>query len=326
LVKFGLMLRRRWKPERSETSPSREFELILQMAEEAEKLGFYSVFMDDHLHTWGNMDSCFECYTSLAAIAMRTSKLRFGPLVTGAGYRNPAILAKMTSTLDVMSNGRLEFGIGAGWYEEEHRSYGYRFKRLTQRTQQLRETVQIIKKMWTEEKPTFHGRHFSIDGPINSPKPIQKPHPPIMIGGAHEKLTLRVVAELADRSNFETPPTIEDCLRKFKLIDKYCEDFGRGANSVERTLYRDVCVEEDTKAAKSRALLFKPADMSAEAFLAPKIVGNPDECVHQFNKYVEQVGVRYIILRTLVPDTAKLVPDIDQVRLLARDVLPRVTD
>ena len=100
------------------------------MASEAEKLGFHGVFQDDHIHSWGNMDACFECYTTLAAVSARTSKVRLGPLVTCAAYRNPSLVAKMSATLDVISNGRLEFGIGAGWHKEEYNGYGYPFENL----------------------------------------------------------------------------------------------------------------------------------------------------------------------------------------------------
>jgi F420-dependent oxidoreductase-like protein len=304
----------------SEASPAAQFELMLKIAEEAERLGFYSGFLYDHFHTYPAVttNSCFECYTALSAIAMRTSKLRLGQLVTCASYRNPALLAKMAASLDVISNGRLEFGIGAGWYEGEYKSYGYRFESPAVRVRQLREAVQIIKKMWTEEKATFQGKYFTVDSAVNSPKPVQKPHPPIIIAGSGEKLMLKVVAHFADRSNLGIAVTLEECVRKYGIIEQYCMNFGRDRDSVERTLFREVFVAEDGQSARLRALQSKPPGATEKAFLDSRIIGDPDECVRQFNRYAEKAGVRYFILR--VPGAAELEP----IRLLSREVLPRL--
>jgi len=303
-----------------EIPPAAQFDLMLKIAEEADRLGFYSGFLYDHFHTYPTVttDSCFECYTALSAIAMRTSKLRLGQLVTCTSYRSPALLAKMAASLDVISKGRLEFGIGAGWYEAEYKAYGYPFESTPVRVRQLREAVQIIKKMWTEEKATFQGKYFTVDAAINSPKPIQKPHPPIIIAGSGEKLMLKAVAQLADRSNLGISITLDDCVKKYSLIEQYCRTSGRDEHSVERTLFREVYVAEDGGSARSRALQSKPADLSEKTFLESRIIGDPDECVSQFNEYAEKAKVRYFILR--VPEAAGLEP----IRLLARHVLPKV--
>ncbi|MCJ7455187.1 LLM class F420-dependent oxidoreductase [Candidatus Bathyarchaeota archaeon] len=321
LTKFGLMIPQGWRLDLPrDRSPTEQFELMIKIAEEIERLGFDSGFLYDHLITYPTIttESCFECYTSLAAIAMRTSKLRLGQLVTCTSYRNPALVAKMAATLDVISGGRLEFGIGAGWYEHEYQAYGYRFESPSVRIRQLREAVQIIRKMWTEEKATFHGKYFSVDGAINSPKPIQKPHPPIMIGGNGEKLTLKAVARLADRSDLSAAITLDECVRKFGIIDQHCRDFGRDPSTIERTLHREVYVARDGRAARSRALQSKPSGVSEEAFLKSRIIGDPKECASQFNDYVEQAGVRYFILRA--PDAVEL----ESLRLLAGEVFPNV--
>jgi len=301
-------------------TPPAQFDLMLKIADEADRLGFYSGFLYDHFHTYPTVttDSCFECYTALSAIAMRTSKLRLGQLVTCTSYRNPALLAKMAASLDVISKGRLEFGIGAGWYEAEYKAYGYRFESIAVRVRQLREAVHIIKKMWTEEKATFQGKYFTIDAAINSPKPIQKPHPPIIIAGSGDKLILKAVAQLADRSNLGISITLDECVRKYSLIEQYCRNSGRDEHSVERTLFREVYVAEDGESARSRALQSKPPDLSEKTFLESRIIGDPDECVRQFNEYAKNAEVRYFILR--VPDAARLEP----IRLLTKEVLPKV--
>ena len=321
MARFGVIIPQGWRLDLpSGMLPAEQFELMITIAQEVERMGFYSGFLYDHFHTYptATTGSCFECYTSLAAIAMRTSKLRLGQLVTCTSYRNPALLAKMAAMLDVISKGRLEFGIGAGWYENEYRAYGYRFETPPVRIRQLREAVQIIRKLWTEERASFHGRYFYVDAAINSPKPIQKPHPPIMIGGSGEKLMLKAVARFADRSDFSASVTLDECIRKYKLIEEYSRDFGRDPSSIERTLHREVYVAEDGKQARSRAVQSKPLDLSEEAFLKSRIVGDPDECAKQFNEYVRQAEVGYFILR--VPDAV----DLEPLRLLASDVLLRV--
>ena len=144
----------------------------------------------------------FECWTTIAAISQLTTTIRLGQMVGCASYRNPALLAKITSTVDVISGGRLDWGIGAGWYENEYLAYGYDFPRPAVRIAGLADTVEIVKRMWTEPETTFSGRVHSVTGAQCDPKPLQQPHPPIWIGGSGEQLTLRVVAEHADYSNF----------------------------------------------------------------------------------------------------------------------------
>lgn len=321
LTKFGVMIPQGLRSDLpSKMLPADQFELVIKIAQELERLEFYSGFLFDHFYTFPTptADSCFECYTSLAAIAMRTSKLRLGQLVTSASYRNPALLAKMAATFDVISKGRLEFGIGAGWYKNEYGAYGYPFESPYVRVRQLREAVQIIRRMWTEEKATLHGKYFSVDAAFNNPKPVQKPYPPIMIGGSGEKLTLKVVAQLADRSNFDQSVTLDQCVRKYKLIEQYCRKHGRDPNSIEKTLLREVYVARDREMARSKALRSRPSNLSEEDFLQSRIVGDPDECVRQLNECVERAEVGYLILRVL--DAAEL----ESLRLLRSEVLPRV--
>ena len=148
----------------------------------------------------------FECWTTLAALSQRTSNVRLGQMVGCAPYRNPGLLAKITSNIDVMSGGRLDWGVGAGWYEHEYNGYGYGFPAAKDRIRMLRETVEIVKSMWSEPDTTYDGKFFQLRGAQCDPKPVQHPHPPIWIGGGGEQLTLRVVARHADCSNFGGKP------------------------------------------------------------------------------------------------------------------------
>ncbi|MCB1293017.1 MAG: TIGR03560 family F420-dependent LLM class oxidoreductase, partial [Mycobacterium sp.] len=163
-----------------------------------------SIWVYDHFHTVPEptLETTFECWTITATLARDTRRVKIGQMVGCNGYRNPALYAKIASTVDVASHGRLYAGIGAGWYEHEWRAYGYGFPDVPERMRMFREAVQIIHAMWTEPAPTFHGRHYTIDGAINEPRGVQTPHPPLWIGGGGERATLKLVAQYGDASNF----------------------------------------------------------------------------------------------------------------------------
>ena len=202
-VTIGLTLPQGWLDEFPSKKPHEQFLFSRSVALKAEKLGYDAGYVYDHfVPYYGNNSSgpFLEAYTLLSAIASVTSKLRIGQVVTCNSYRHPSLLAKMTSTLDAISNGRLEFGIGAGWFEKEYLSYGYRFDSAMSRVEQLDESLKIIKKMWSNEKSSFKGKHYSLNNAICNPKPVQKPHPPIMVGGGGNKM-MEVVARHATRYN-----------------------------------------------------------------------------------------------------------------------------
>jgi len=203
MIRFGCIIPQGWLGELAGCVHGREFEATKNVALQCEKLGFDSIWVYDHFITFpATTQACFESWTTLSALATLTKNVGLGQIVTCNSYRYPSVLAKMGATLDVISNGRLNLGIGAGWYKLEYNAYGIPYPKDSVRIAQLREAVQIIKKMWTEDEPSFHGQYYTIDKAINSPKPIQKPHPPILIGGRGKKLTLGVMAEFADRCNF----------------------------------------------------------------------------------------------------------------------------
>ncbi len=181
-----------------------DFDHVIQVARECERLGYDSVWVYDHLSPyWSPSGRALECWTTLSAVAARTGNVKVGSLVTNVGFRNPGLLAKMSSTIDNISGGRLILGLGTGdrMSRQELSSYGYGFPSLTERIERLRETVQILKAMWTQDETTFHGKHFKTSHAVNLPKPKQRPHPPIWIGGKHLRI-LDVVAELADGWNY----------------------------------------------------------------------------------------------------------------------------
>jgi len=213
-----------------------KYETMSRCAKEAEQAGFDAVWVYDHFHTvpTPQLESVFECWTSMAGLARDTKTIRLGQMVTCNSYRPPSLLAKMASCIDVMSHGRLILGIGAGWYEHEYDAYGYAYPETPERLRMLRESLQVIKAMWTQDEASFDGSHYQVRGAINEPKPVQKPHPPIWIGGAGEKVTLKLVAQYGDACNFNADvPTVR---HKLEVLRRHCETVGRDYDTVLKTV------------------------------------------------------------------------------------------
>jgi len=213
------------------------FEHVARLAEAGEEAGFESLWVMDHF--WqlpplgGPTQPMLEGYTLLGGLAARTSRAKLGTLVTGVTYRNPALLAKMVTTLDIVSGGRAILGIGAAWYEEEHDGLGFEFPTAGERLDRLEEALQICRAMFTEEAPSFTGKHYQIEKALNVPRPIQRNGPRIMVGGSGEKRTLRLVAQYADLCNIHgSPDTVRHLLG---VLDRHCADVGRDPEEITRT-------------------------------------------------------------------------------------------
>ncbi len=204
-------------------STSYDWESNRDLTLEAERLGYDTVYMTDHL-TAGQTPR-IESLSTIAALSSITEKVRFGEMTLCYAFRNPALLAKIGATIDTISRGRFELGIGAGWCKEEFESYGYPFLGYKERVKALREAVTIIRKMWTEDTPTFEGEYFKIKDAYCEPKPVQEPHPPIMIGGEGKRL-LRVAAEVGDKYN-TLRPGIDEFRERVEYLKKHCVKAGR---------------------------------------------------------------------------------------------------
>jgi F420-dependent oxidoreductase-like protein len=203
-VKFGVFVPQGWKLDLvGIADPSEQYERMTTVARAAEEAGFDSIWVYDHFHTVPvpTQETTFEAWTITAGLVRDTSKIRVGQMVTCNGYRHPALLAKMASTVDAMSNGRLICGLGAGWYEHEWNAYGMEFPDVPTRMGMFREACEIISRMWTEDAPVFNGKYYHIDKPINQPRSQRKPHPEFWLGGGGEKVTLKLVAKWADGCN-----------------------------------------------------------------------------------------------------------------------------
>jgi F420-dependent oxidoreductase-like protein len=320
-VLFGLFVPQGWIRDLVEIpDPVEKYEAMTRVAKSAERLGFDSIWLFDHFHTWPEptLETVFECWTATAALARDTSKVRLGQMVTCNGYRNPALMAKMASTVDVLSHGRLDFGIGAGWYEHEYRAYGYDFPPTPgARLRLLEEALQIIRAMWTEPYATFHGEHYTVDGAINEPKPVQKPHPPIWVGGSGEKVTLRLAAQYGDATNFGGHLDDIDWLRrKLDVVRAHCDAVGRDydrlihSTNLETTPLRP---GEDPAKACER---FRHGE-SLEEYRRHAVVGGPQEIVDTVGRLVD-AGADYIIFAD-VPGIASIP---ERAEILGTQVLP----
>ena len=217
------------------------YKAMLDRAVNIERLGYHSLWLVDHFWNRGVPDAdVLECTTMMSALSAGTEKLRIGSLVLCNSFRNPALLAKELATIDNISNGRLEVGLGAGWMDEEYRAYGYEFPSMGTRLRQLEEGVQILKAMFTAKKSSFQGRYYTVTDAYNNPQPVQKPHPPITIGGSGEKVMLRIVAKYADRWN--CPAGYRSFEQKLGVLKQHCQAVGRDINSINISEQLLVCI------------------------------------------------------------------------------------
>jgi F420-dependent oxidoreductase-like protein len=303
-VRFGLRL----------PQDGADFGELRDIAQAAEQLGYHSLWLFDHFYHFpfiGNR-SILEPWTLMSVLAGATTTIRFGTLVLCNGYRPPALLAKMAATLDTLSGGRLEFGYGAGWHQEEFGGYGYDFPPVPTRIRQMEEGLTVIKKLWTEEHATFSGKHYCVTAAVCEPKPVQRPHPPITIGGGGERLLLRAVARHADIWNY-FPAPLPEFEHKTRVLDDHCRAIGRDPQTLERSLMTPTITAEWEKevrdrldAAKGRGYMW--------TFSGNYVQGTPDIVVPRFRDYIRR-GVSFFIIQ--LPDSR----DLKQIEFVARQVV-----
>jgi F420-dependent oxidoreductase-like protein len=260
------------------------FEKVVSIATTAESVGFDSVWVMDHLFQIpgiGKVDEpMFEAYTLLGGLAARTEKARLGAMVTGVTYRNPALLAKEVTAIDVVSGGRAVLGIGAAWFEAEHEGLGFEFPPLSERFHRLQEALQICRAMFTEEAPSFEGRFYRIDGAINRPRPVQPGGPPILIGGGGERRTLRLVAEYGDACNlFGDADTIR---HKLDVLARHCDDVGRDPATITKTRLGTLVVGATAKEAEAKVEELRATRGLNESMVRAMVTaGDPESVIEQ---------------------------------------------
>jgi len=266
------------------------FGRISEITTTAEDAGFDSVWAMDHFYQIPFMgqrtEPMLEVYTLLSGIAARTSQVRLGAMVTGVTYRNPALLAKLVTTLDIVSSGRAILGIGAAWNDDEHRGFGFDFPPARERLERLEEAVQICQAMFTEEAPSFQGKHYRIEEALNFPRPIRDGGPPILIGGGGEKKTLRLVAQYADACNlFGTADIVR---HKLDVLERHCADVGRDPAEITKTRLGGLIIAPTHEEAERRGAEMKAArGMTDDYFRMSQIVGAPDEVGEQIQALMD---------------------------------------
>jgi F420-dependent oxidoreductase-like protein len=294
-----------------DSDPAGIFDAVARKAQWAERHGFTWFSVMDHLIQIGNVgapdEPFMEGWTILTALAAVTERIRLATLVSSVHYRNPAHLAKIAAGVDQISRGRLTFGFGAGWFETEYRQYGWEFPpRPATRIRQMEEALRLILAMWTEKRATFKGKYFQIEDAILEPKPVQKPHPPVMIGGGGEQMTLRAVARLADACNVGGTPA--NVRHKYEVLQRHCEAERRNYDEIERTAVIGFVLARDEAAlAAKRQRLAVPAQFYGFAGTVAQVT----DLVGQYR----DAGVQLLISSAYKNDSETL-------ELLAADVMP----
>ncbi|HEY3334935.1 MAG TPA: LLM class F420-dependent oxidoreductase [Candidatus Limnocylindrales bacterium] len=264
--------------------PERLFDQLLEQVRAAEDAGFGLVTVMDHLNQIPGIgvqdEPMLEAWSTLAALARETTRVRLGPLVTGVTYRNPALLAKTATTLDVISGGRAMLGLGAAWFEEEHESFGFSFPPIKERMDRLDEALSIARGMFREERSSFSGRLYETRDVINVPRPVRAGGPPILVGGGGEQRTLRIAAKHADMTHW-FPLGIEALAHKTDVLRGYCEEIGRDPAEVERTMAAPILVAATE--AEGRAL-WDRLPPERRAMVTP---GTPAQVADQLRPYID---------------------------------------
>ena len=318
-VKFGVFVPQGWKMDLvGIESPVEQYEAMTRAGKAADEAGFDSIWVYDHFHTIPvpTEETTFEAWTITAGLVRDTKRVRVGQMVTCNGYRSPALLAEMASTVDAMSDGRLICGLGAGWYEHEWRAYGYGFPDVPVRMGMFKEACEIIYRMWTEDKPTFEGKYYTIKEPINIPKGARQPHPEFWLGGGGEKVTLKLVAKYADGCNLGggNPETIK---HKIEVLRGHCETLGRDPGEITvSTSLEDIHLlapGEDP----SQVAAWTGGQYSLDDYKKRFKVVTADQLTEQIQGIVD-AGATYVLIYL-----AGLAKNQDMVYRFAQDVMPR---
>jgi F420-dependent oxidoreductase-like protein len=314
-VIFGMFMPQGWKMELSTIDgAAAKWQTAVDIAVHAEELGYDSLWVYDHFHNVPRPahEAVFECWTTIAAISQRTSRIRLGQMVGCNSYRQPSVLAKITSTIDVISGGRLDWGIGAGWYENEYRGYGFEFPKPKDRIGMLKESVEIVRSMWTQAETNYDGTYYTLSRANCDPKPLQSPHPPIWIGGGGEQLTLRVVAMYADYANWGGKP--DEWARKREVLKGHCAAVGRDEETVGKTWSPEVFIrstEAELVAAGTKSLWGE----AFESWRDGNLVGTPEQVCEKIQTYVDLGCTGFI---PWCPDY----PSTETMDLFASEVMP----
>lgn len=325
-MRFGAFVPQGWRHDLVGIDVEEHWPIITRVAGQIEDLGYESLWVYDHFHTIpeATQQVTYEAWTMMAALAPVTNTVRLGQMCTCNTYRPPSYLAKVAASIDVISGGRVEMGIGAGWYEKEHAGYGYPFLPPGGRLGMLREGVEIMKAMWTEDEVTYEGKHYNLQGAICQPKPLQQPHIPFWIAGGGEKVTLKIAAKYAAYSNFGID--LEEFGRKSEILAGHCTDLGTSYDEIVRSSnFNVLCSETEVEVEEKKAWLRSTLSQyvsseKAERFTAlfDSMSGTPEQILERLQEW-EEAGMTYAIV-----NFADVAYDDSSLRLFAEKVMPEL--
>lgn len=317
-MRFGTFVPQGWKMDLVGVPVEQQWDRIASTAATIEEVGYDSVWVYDHFHTHPvpSQESVFEAWSVMAGLAVATSRVRLGQMCTCIPYRSPALLAKMAVTVDAMSGGRLDVGIGAGWSTHEFRGYGYPYPPDGERLDMLEEAAQVLLAMWTQDEARFVGEHYVLGGAITRPKSIQQPHPPLWIAGGGEKRTLRLVAEFGDYSNISGDlGTFE---HKSKVLERHCEDIGRDFQEIGRSVHlMSVIGRDEADLARKLEVAAERRNCTPQEFADEHLAVTVDQAVEVMGGY-QAAGCSDMILYFY--DMGRY----DSLELFATEVIPRL--
>ncbi len=309
-VRHGAFVPQGWKLEYSGLGAAEAWATSVDWARTAETLGYDHLWVYDHVETVPRRERThvFEAFTTLAALSQVTDHIELGQLVTCVGYRNVGLLAKEAAGIDVVSGGRLILGLGAGWYEREYQAYGYPYPSARDRLGLLRESLEVIPRLWSEETVTYDGEFVQLDGAYCEPQPVRMPRPPILVGGGGEQVTLRIAARHADATNWQVG--LDAFVHKSGLLERYCTEIDRDPGEIVRTHGPD-CLIVDS-AAELQAWLDGPdgghlwGGVDHETYLRDNFVGTVDEVAERAQAFIDAGCSEFILWFRDAPSTRSL--------------------
>ncbi|SDC74644.1 LLM class F420-dependent oxidoreductase [Rhodococcus tukisamuensis] len=325
-MRFGMFVPQGWRLDLAGIEPADHWQVMKGLTLRAEAGPWESAWVYDHFHTVPapTEEATHEAWSLMSALAAVTSQIRLGQMCTAMSYRNPAYLAKVAATADLISGGRIEMGIGAGWYEHEWRAYGYGFPRAGERLARLDEGVQILQQAWRTGSATFDGRHYQVDGAICRPLPLQDGGPPLWIAGGGEKVTLKIAAKYAQYTNFDGTP--EGFAHKSAVLREHCAAVGTDFGAIVRSANYNVAIgatqaDVDDRLAQTKDRMARYvgedlAEASMAAFTGMPAVGTPEQIVENLTALRAQ-GLDYAIC--YFPEAAY---DTSGIELFEREVIP----
>ncbi len=294
-MKIGAFIPQGWRMDLSGVTKENQWKTILDSASKIENLGYDSIWVYDHFHTvpTPTQDPTYECWSLMSALSQTTSRVRLGQMCTCNSYRNPSYLTKVASTIDVMSGGRLEYAIGAGWYDQEYEAYGYEYPSAGIRLKMLEESLIIYKRMTTQEKASFEGEYYQIKDAINQPKPIQEPHPPLWVCGGGEKVTLKLLARYGDYGNWDVD--VDGFISKSNILKQHCETENRNFDDIGKTLHTNVIIGDNQSDLNNKLEKISEAtSIPKDIYLKKPLVGVRNEVFEKIDEF-ETHGCVYLI-------------------------------